>query len=140
MLSAEFVPVYFLSFVLCLAVLPSALFYARTPEGLTFKHENSPTPEKYLIEAMGGGVALLDYNNDGLLDIFLINSGQRIGSGQSAGSFGRNHPRYWNRLYRQNKNGSFTDVTEAAGLASAGEGNYGMGVAAGDYDLSLIHI
>src|SRR5260370_41377557 len=46
----------------------------------------------------------------------------------------RRNPRYWNRLYRQNRDGGFTDVTEAAGLADAGNGNYGMGVAVGDYD------
>ena len=49
-------------------------------------------------------------------------------------NFDRHDPRYWNRLYRQNRDGSFTDVTEQAGLANAGDGNYGMGVAAGDYD------
>ncbi len=49
-------------------------------------------------------------------------------------TFDRSNPKYWNRLYRQNKDGSFTDVTESAGLAQAGDGNYGMGVAAGDYD------
>jgi hypothetical protein len=48
--------------------------------------------------------------------------------------FDRANPRYWNRLYRQNKDGSFTDVTEASGLANAGLGNYGMGVAVADYD------
>jgi hypothetical protein len=49
-------------------------------------------------------------------------------------NFDRTDPRYWNRLYRQNKDGSFTDVTEQAGLSNAGDGNYGMGVAIGDYD------
>src|SRR6202022_512263 len=49
-------------------------------------------------------------------------------------SFDRAAPRYWNRLYRQNRDGSFTDVTQAAGLAHAANGNYGMGVAVGDYD------
>ncbi len=49
-------------------------------------------------------------------------------------TFDRPNPKYWNRLYRQNKDGSFTDVTEAAGLAKAGNGNYGMGVAVGDFD------
>jgi len=48
--------------------------------------------------------------------------------------FDRGNPRYWNRLYRQNKDGSFSDVTESAGLNNAGAGNYGMGVAVGDYD------
>src|SRR5207302_863938 len=48
--------------------------------------------------------------------------------------FSRTEPAYWNRLYRQNPDGSFTDVTKAAGLDRAGDGNYGMGVATGDYD------
>jgi hypothetical protein len=48
--------------------------------------------------------------------------------------FDRHDPRYWNRLYRQNRDGSFTDVTKQAGLANAGDGNFGMGVAVGDYD------
>jgi hypothetical protein len=49
-------------------------------------------------------------------------------------NFDRINPKYWNRLYRQNRDGSFTDVTQSAGLAAAGNGNYGMGVAVGDYD------
>ena len=53
---------------------------------------------------------------------------------QTPENFDRHDPRYWNRLYRQNKDGSFTDVTQQAGLANAGDGNYGMGVAVGDYD------
>src|SRR2546423_460552 len=44
--------------------------------GIEFVHRNSPTDQKYLIETMGGGVALLDYNNDGLLDVFLVNGGK----------------------------------------------------------------
>ena len=83
---------------------------------------------------MGGGVALLDYNNDGLLDIFMVNSGRLADPMRGPETFGRSDPRSWNRLYRQNRDGSFTDVTEAAGLAKAGDGNYGMGVAAADYD------
>src|SRR5271163_5355545 len=51
----------------------SSMFDVKHPRGLDFNHVNSPTPQKYLIETMGGGVALFDYNNDGLLDIFLVN-------------------------------------------------------------------
>src|SRR5208337_4902335 len=104
------------------------------PQGLDFTLRNSPTSRKYLIETMPGGVALLDYNNDGLLDIFLVNGGRIDDPMHPPDNFDRHDPLYWNRLYRQNKDGSFTDVTEQAGLANAGDGNYGMGVAVGDYD------
>jgi len=110
------------------------IFEVAQPRGLDFTHQNSPTPQKYLIETMGGGVALLDYNNDGLLDIFLVNSGKLTSPMQTPENFGRHEPLYWNRLFRQNRDGSFTDVTAAAGLSNAGDGNYGMGVAVGDYD------
>jgi enediyne biosynthesis protein E4 len=110
------------------------IFEARLPRGLDFTLRNTPTSQKYLIETMPGGVALFDYNNDGLLDIFLVNGGRLTDPMQLPEKFDRASPRYWNRLYRQNKDGSFTDVTEGAGLANAGVGNYGMGVAVGDYD------
>lgn len=122
----------------CLVLLPAlgtgAIFEVKLPEGLDFILQNSPTPQKYLIETMPGGVALLDYNNDGLLDIFLVNGGRITNPMQMPENFDRKDPRYWNRLYRQNRDGTFTDVTIQAGLATAGEGNYGMGVAVGDYD------
>ena len=119
-----------------LAALSAAtpVFDVRLPRGLDFTLQNSPTAQKYLIETMPGGVALFDYNNDGLLDIFLVNGGRLTSPMQVPERFDRTNPRYWNRLYRQNKDGSFTDVTEAAGLANAGLGNYGMGVAVADYD------
>jgi enediyne biosynthesis protein E4 len=110
------------------------IFEAKLPRGLDFTLRNSPTSQKYLIETMPGGVALFDYNNDGLLDIFLVNGGRLTDPMRLPERFDRVDPRYWNRLYRQNKDGSFTDVTELAGLANAGAGNYGMGVAVGDYD------
>jgi enediyne biosynthesis protein E4 len=106
----------------------------KPPRGLDFTLQNSPTPEKYLIETMPGGVALFDYNNDGLLDIFLVNGGRIKAPMPWPEDFARANPRYWNRLYRQSKDGSFTDVTQSAGLANAGTGNYGMGVAVADYD------
>src|SRR5437660_11425651 len=109
------------------------------PAGVNFMHRNSPTTQKYLIETMGGGVALLDYNSDGLLDIFLVHSGRRTSPMQTPETFDRHDPQYWNRLYRQNRDGSFTDVTAAAGLSNAGDGNYGIGVAVGDYDNDGYH-
>lgn len=117
-----------------LSALAAPVFEVKPPRGLDFTLQNSPTPQKYLIETMPGGVALLDYNNDGLLDIFFVNGGRLTSPMATPENFDRHDPRYWNRLYRQNRDGSFTDVTEAAGLTNAGNGNYGMGVAVGDYD------
>jgi enediyne biosynthesis protein E4 len=121
----------------CSAVAPTKsdpIFKVKPLKGIDFVLRNSPTPRKHLIETMPGGVALLDYNNDGLLDIFLVNGGQLQEKTGGYVSFNRRNPAYWNRLYRQNKDGSFTDVTEQAGLGDAGDTNYGMGVAVGDYD------
>src|SRR5271169_4731116 len=120
--------------VLSLAAVVGPVFEVKLPRGLDFTLQNSPTAQKYLIETMPGGVALLDYNNDGLLDIFLVNGGRIDSPMHGRDNFDRHEPAYWNRLYRQNKDGSFTDVTQQAGLADAGDTNYGMGVAVGDYD------
>jgi hypothetical protein len=93
--------------------------------GIAFVLNNGAVPgEKHQIETMPGGVALLDYDSDGLLDIFLSNGAAEPG-------FDKRDPRYWNRLYRNRGNGVFEDVTERAGVAGVG---YSMGVAAGDYD------
>jgi hypothetical protein len=122
--------------ILTLLASPASapIFEVTQPRGIDFVLQNSPTAQKYLIETMPGGVALFDYNNDGLLDIFFVNGGRNISPMQTPENFDRHDPKYWNRLYRQNKDGSFTDVTREAGLADAGDGNYGMGVAVGDYD------
>src|SRR5882757_2737447 len=109
-------------------------FRVSSPKDINFVLRNSPTTRKYLIETMPGGVALLDYNNDGLLDIFLVNGGRVRDPMPQLPSFDRHEPSYWNRLYRQNKDGSFTDVTQQAGLANVDDGDYGMGVGVGDYD------
>ena len=96
-----------------------------------FVHLANHTDHKYLIETMGSGVALFDYNNDGRLDIFAVN-GAPFQSPVTPGAVPqKTGPQYWNRLYRNEGNGTFTDVTERAGLQGIG---YGMGVAAGDYD------
>lgn len=92
--------------------------------GLHFVTQNSPTPNKNQIETMVAGVGLLDYDGDGFLDIYLVN-------GATIPSLQKESPIYWNRLYRNNHDGTFTDVTERAGVAGA---RYGMGVAIGDYD------
>jgi len=92
------------------------------------------TSKKYVIETMCGGVALFDYNNDGLLDVFFVNGGHLDDPVKCPARFSRRDPAYWNRLYRQNKDGQFIDVTEKAGLHREADTNYGMGVATGDYD------
>jgi hypothetical protein len=91
---------------------------------IDFVLRNSVSPQRYTIETMTGGVALFDYNNDGLLDIFFVN-------GAAIPSLQKTSPAYHNRLFRNNGDGTFTDVTERAGLKGLG---YSMGVAAADYD------
>jgi enediyne biosynthesis protein E4 len=99
--------------------------------GVNFHYVSSHTAKKYLIETMGSGVALFDYDNDGRLDIFLIN-GAPIADPTPKGTIPqKDGPRTWNRLYHQKPDGTFEDVTEKAGLQGIG---YGMGVAVGDYD------
>src|SRR5712671_5355780 len=134
MLNRVFQIVRPLALMLLVAAGGGSILELKSPRGLDFTLQNSPTPQKYLIETMPGGVALLDYNNDGLLDVFLVNGGHIDSPMQTPENFDRHDPRYWNRLYRQNRDGSFVDVTAEAGLANAGDGNYGMGVAVGDYD------
>lgn len=100
-------------------------FEDMTPaSGIDFVLENSASPQKHQIETMPGGVAVFDFDNDGLPDIFFAN-----GAGQP--SLKKTAPRFYDRLYRNKGNWKFEDVTEKAGLAGAG---YAMGAAAGDYD------
>jgi hypothetical protein len=99
--------------------------------GIHFRQQASPTSKKYLLETMGSGVALFDYDNDGRLDIFFAN-GARLDDPTPKGSIPKkDSPRYWNRLYHQKPDGTFEDVTERAGLTGVG---YSTGVAVGDYD------
>jgi hypothetical protein len=99
--------------------------------GVDFQYRASHTSKKYLLETMGAGVALFDYDNDGRLDIYLVN-GAPLADPTPKGTVPRKiDSQYWNRLYHQKSDGTFEDVTEKAGLQGAG---YGMGVAVGDYD------
>jgi len=99
--------------------------------GVDFQHAAPHTSKKYLIETMGSGVALFDYDNDGRLDLFLVN-GAEINDPSPLGAVPqKTGSKYWNRLYHQKADGTFEDVTDKAGLRGA---EYGMGVAVGDYD------
>jgi len=101
---------------------------------IDFKHENAATLNKYLVETMGGGVALLDYDNDGRLDIFFTN-GAKIDDPMPDDKLpDKSDRKFWNRLYHQNSDGTFTDVTEKAGLTGMPQNHYDMGIAVGDYD------
>ena len=103
-----------------------------TVDAIRFKENPAPefvtrtgrTARKYLPQTMGGGVAVIDYNNDGLLDIFAVNGANMPGVVKDG-------PQYSDRLFRNNGDGTFTDVTEAAGVAGQG---FNIGVAIGDYD------
>src|SRR5207247_1087131 len=92
--------------------------------GIDFVTDSSPTPNKNQPETMISGVGLIDYDNDGYPDIFLIN-------GAAIPSLKKDSPKYYNRLFHNNHDGTFTDVREKAGLAGDG---YDMGVAIGDFD------
>ncbi len=113
---------------------PAGVEFTNVTEGsgVRFRHENSPTTSKYLIETMGGGVAVFDYDNDGWLDIFFVNGAELTDPMPPGASPTKASPRFANRMYHNNHDGTFTDVTERAGLA--GTHGYGMGVAVGDYD------
>jgi hypothetical protein len=102
--------------------------------GIDFRLENSPTSMKYLPETMGGGVALLDYDNDGRLDVFFVNGAKLEDPMPKGKAPDKSDRKYWDRLYRQNADGTFTDTTEKAGLSGQTQGRYGMGVAVGDYN------
>jgi enediyne biosynthesis protein E4 len=92
--------------------------------GVRFVTNSGRTARKHQPETMVAGVALFDYDNDGWLDIYAVN-GAKMTSLEKSG------PEYWNRLYHNNGDGTFTDVTEKAGVAGRG---YDLGVATGDYD------
>lgn len=96
-----------------------------------FQQVASHTSKKYLIETMGSGVALFDYDNDGRLDIFAVNGAPLTDPTPKGMIPQKAGPEHWNRLFHQKPDGTFEDVTEKAGLQGVG---YGMGVAVGDYD------
>ena len=92
--------------------------------GISFQHDNAASPEKYLIETMGSGCGWIDYDQNGLLDLYLVNGvSRRANTSKHA---------LRSALYRNNGDGTFTDVTIKAGVDA--EGLFGMGAAVGDYD------
>ena len=91
--------------------------------GIVWTHDNAMSARRYLPESMGPGVAIFDYDNDGWMDLYFVNSGP-------ADFFTPTHP-LRNALYHNNHDGTFTDVTGKAGVAGR---DFGIGVAAGDYD------
>jgi enediyne biosynthesis protein E4 len=101
-------------------------YFERLPPektGIVWKHDNAMSVRRYLPESMGPGVAIFDYDNDGWMDLYFTNSGP-------ADFFQPDHP-LRNALYHNNHDGTFTDVTEKAGVAGK---DFGIGVAAADYD------
>jgi hypothetical protein len=112
------------------AFFPLKVFNADTPkikfapERIAFRLETDETPARHVPATMAGGVAAFDYNKDGRPDIFFTN-------GANMKTLRKDAPKYKNRLFRNDGNGVFTDVTDQAGLAGSG---YDDGVAVGDYD------
>jgi enediyne biosynthesis protein E4 len=96
----------------------------RKSAGITFQQDSTQTDEKYYLETMGTGVAWIDYDQDGLMDLYFVQSG-------ATDAYKPAHP-LRSALYRNNGDGTFTDVTEKAGIG--GESHYGQGVAVGDYN------
>jgi hypothetical protein len=94
------------------------------PAGLSFVLQNSPTDRKHMIETMPGGIAVFDYDGDSRPDVFFTN-------GAELPSLEKANPKYRNRLFRNEGNMKFRDVTDEAGVAGAG---YSMGAAAADFD------
>src|SRR5262245_43207355 len=93
---------------------------------ISWVHDNGRSEAHHLPETCGGGGLFFDYNNDDLLDIYLVNSGPS--------DFYTPKTPIRNALYQNNGDGTFTDVTEKAGVACGRMGNFGMGAAAGDYN------
>ncbi|MCP5111302.1 MAG: CRTAC1 family protein [bacterium] len=118
--------------IACLTVLPGQIFEdATAAAGLNFRHYNAKTPRKYLPEPMSGGVAILDVNQDGWMDVFFVN-GAQLGFPQANDAEpSKAHPKFWNRLFLNDGGGKFQDVTKQYGVQGHG---YGMGAAVGDYD------
>jgi len=107
-----------------MAASPIRLVSGARAAGLDFQLRNGATGRKFQVETLPGGLGVIDFDGDGWPDLFCTN-------GASLPGLAKTGPEYWNRLYRNNRDGTFTDVTARAGLQ--GEG-YSMGAAVGDYN------
>src|ERR1035438_1894956 len=105
---------------------PIPVHYTNVRESakITFQQDSTETDEKYYLETMGTGVGWIDYDQDGLMDLYLVQSG-------ATAAYKPSKP-LSSALYHNNGDGTFTDVTEKAHVG--GEGHYGQGVAVGDYN------
>ena len=110
---------------------PSRYVDVTAVSGLHFLHRNSATPSKFLIKTMTSGVALFDYDKNGWLDVFFVNGAKLKENQTDTEPSEKTGPEFWNRLFRNNHDGTYADVTAKAGLQGKG---YGMGTATGDYD------
>src|SRR5271165_4095748 len=118
----------FVGLLLCLASAfsqerPSSPIHF-SPRPIAFTLDSCETPQRHAPETMAGGVAVFDYDRDGRPDIFFTN-------GADINTLKKDSPKYWNRLFHNNGDGTFTDVTERSGLKGTG---FDVGVAIGDYD------
>src|SRR5438876_2011780 len=103
------------------AVNPVRYVDVASSAGISFQHDNAASPEKYLIETMGSGCGWIDYDQDGLMDLYLVN-------GAATRTYQPRRP-LRSALYRNNGDGSFSDLTDKAGVGA--ETLFGMGVAVG---------
>lgn len=106
------------------AVAPVKFVDVAQAAGIAFQHDNAASSDKYLIETMGSGCGWIDYDQNGLFDLYLVN-------GAATRVYNPKQP-LRSALYRNNGDGTFTDVTTKTGVGA--EGLFGMGVAVGDYD------
>ena len=119
-------------FALGAEAVPSSLFVDATESsGLRFQHRASKTERKYLPETMSGGVAILDFDRDGWMDVFFVNGAEIKLPHPNGEEPNKTGPEFWNRLFHNNGDGTFSDLTREYGLQGRG---YGMGVTVGDYD------
>jgi len=113
------------------AIVPGKFVDITQKAGVHFQHQALHTSRKYLLETMGSGVALFDCDDDGRLDLFLVNGAPYTDPTPPGFIPQKSSPQDWNRMYHQKADGTFEDITEKSGLKGVG---YGMGVAVADYD------